>query len=73
MFLYSAFGEGTLSTQEMKLLEMLKIAEKFGWTLEYIKSMDHREYNRVLQLIAGENRAIAMVRKNPKAFGVGGE
>ena len=50
---------------------MIRLAEKFGWTLDEIRKMSMKEFNMILEIIAGENQAIKTIRQNPKAFGLG--
>ncbi len=71
MFMYSAFGDMTLAPQEVMKLKMLKLAEKYGWTLDYIRSMGMSEFHEVSQMVSGETQAMNYVRRNPKAFGLG--
>ena len=69
--MYSAFGDTTLAPQEIMKLRMLKLAEKYGWTLDYIRSMDMSEFNEISKMSSGETQAMNFVRSNPKAFGLG--
>lgn len=70
--MYAAFGDlESLDSREVYLLRMLKICEKFGWTLEYVKSMSLSEFNMIEQITAGETKARNFISKNPKAFGLG--
>ncbi len=54
---------------EMLLLEMLGMAETLNCSLEYVKSLDSKEFRSIQKMVRGRNRAREFYRKNRKAFG----
>lgn len=57
-----AYG-GPLSHEAAHYLQRLNLAERFGWTLDYIDSMDTWEFRRTVVLLDARDRAQAHVNK----------
>ena len=64
-------SEPTLDMGEILLLEMLQMTEFLNCSLEYVKSLDAKEFRVIQKMIRGRNKAREYYKKNPKAFGGG--
>lgn len=47
-------------------LTRLTLAERFGWTFEYIDSFDTWDYEETLMLLDAKDKAIAYLRRSAR-------